>query len=117
MAQKLLYNRTCKSIDDVRQKAVWIRDTILDTTNDLRNTLFELRPSIIDNLGLVSALRWLVDRTNTENSLHMEFSLTGTNQKLPPQTEVHMFRIAQEAINNIKRHSNAPGRQFRLNSI
>jgi signal transduction histidine kinase len=96
-----------ENIDEVRQKAVWIRDMILDTTNDLRNTLFELRPSIIDNLGLVSALRWLVERTNVENSVHTEFTLTGTEHKLPSQTEVHMFRMAQEALNNIKRHSNA----------
>jgi two-component system sensor histidine kinase DegS len=96
-----------ENADEVRQQAVWIRDMILDTTNDLRNTLFELRPSIIDNLGLVSALRWLTERMNSESNTQTVFTTNSTEQKLAPQIEVHMFRIAQEALNNIKRHSNA----------
>jgi len=102
-----LVQSSYENADEVRQQAVWIRDMILNTTNDLRNTLFELRPSIIDNLGLVSALRWLVERMNSESNTHTVFTTNSTEQKLAPQIEVHMFRIAQEALNNIKRHSNA----------
>ena len=104
---EVLVQSNYENADEVRNQAVWIRDMILDTTNGLRNTLFELRPSIIDDLGLVSALRWLVERTNAESTINTIFSKSGTAQKLSPQIEVHLFRIAQEALNNIKRHSNA----------
>jgi two-component system sensor histidine kinase UhpB len=78
-----------------------------DTLNGLRKIVSGLRPSILDDLGLVPAIRWYA-RTNLENAgvlLNMEAPevLSG----LTPELTTTLFRIAQEGINNIVRHSQA----------
>ena len=92
---------------DVKRNAAWIRDTTLSTADKLREISLELRPGILDNLGLVPALRWLVDRMNTEFDIHTRILVNGVERKLLPQTEITMFRVVQEALGNIKRHSKA----------
>jgi two-component system NarL family sensor kinase len=65
-----------------------------------------LRPTILDDFGLEAGLRWLVEgfaaRTGIEATL--ESSCSG---RLPDETETHLFRIAQEALTNVARHSGA----------
>jgi len=92
---------------EVKRNAAWIRDTTLSTTDRLRKISLDLRPSILDNLGLVPALRWLVDHMNTESDIHARIIVNDVERKLSPQAEIIMFRIVQEALNNIKRHSKA----------
>ncbi len=94
-------------IDNVRKKAVWIRDATLQAVEDIRRATLDLRPSILDNLGLVPALRWLVDRTSKESDIKVRIRVKGRSRDLPPKAEVNIFRITQEALNNIKRHSQA----------
>jgi two-component system sensor histidine kinase DegS len=95
------------NIKEVRRNAEWIRDATLQAVEDVRRTSLDLRPSILDDLGLVPALRWLVDRTNKESGINTRILINGTNRKLSPEAEVTIFRITQEALNNIKRHSRA----------
>lgn len=66
-----------------------------------------MRPSILDNLGLVPALTWLVDQLNRESNIDARIVLIGESRKLLSTTEVTIFRIVQEALNNVLRHSNA----------
>src|SRR5579875_1147016 len=65
-----------------------------------------LRPTILDDFGLEAGLRWLADgfaaRTNIAVNLESHFS-----GRLPDETETHLFRIAQEALTNVARHSGA----------
>ncbi|MDH5695631.1 MAG: sensor histidine kinase [Dehalococcoidia bacterium] len=98
-----------KDISEIERNAAWIRDTTLSTADNLRRITLELRPSVLDDLGLVPALRWLVDRMNTECDIHTRIVVNGVERKLSPQAEVIMFRVVQEALNNIKRHSKANG--------
>jgi signal transduction histidine kinase len=92
---------------EVRGNAEWIRDTTLKTVEGLRRISLDLRPSILGNLGLVPALRWLVDHMNTESGINTRILVSGERRKLSPKAEVTIFRITQEALNNIKRHSRA----------
>ena len=80
---------------EVKRNAAWIRDITLSTADKLRRTSLDLRPSILDNLGLVPALRWLVDRVNTECDIHARIIVNGVERNLSPQAEVTMFRIVQ----------------------
>jgi two-component system, NarL family, sensor histidine kinase DegS len=91
----------------VKSKSALIRDTTLSAADNMRKITFELRPSILDNLGLIPALRWLVDRMSVENNINAQIIVNGEERKLPPQTEVLIFRVVQEALNNVKRHSRA----------
>jgi len=95
------------SMKEIRGNAEWIRDTTLETVEGLRRISLDLRPSILGDLGLVPALRWLVDRMNKESGINTRILVSGEKRKLSPEAEVTIFRITQEALNNIKRHSRA----------
>ena len=65
----------------------------------------DLRPSILDDLGLVPALEWLIADLEKQYGVATKVSITGNQRRLPPERELTVFRIAQEALNNVKRHS------------
>lgn len=77
------------------------------TLEDLRNIIYDLRPTMLDDLGLVSAIRWYARSTLEESGILVEFDLPDQPVGLPEHLETELFRIAQEGINNILRHSQA----------
>ena len=93
--------------DEEKQGNVWIKEVVLQTIEDLRRLSLDLRPSILDNFGIVSGLRWLVNNSNSQKNAHIDISIKGEERKISPLTEVTLFRVAQEAIHNIQRHSQA----------
>jgi two-component system sensor histidine kinase UhpB len=81
---------------------------------NLRKIIWDLRPSILDDLGLYSAIRWFA-RSNLEKAgVKVEFSAPEDALRLPPHLETMLFRIAQEAISNILRHADASKTSIRL---
>jgi PAS domain S-box-containing protein len=82
-------------------------DSLLDkATSDLRQFARNLRPPVLDDFGLVSACEWLADQTAKEG-IRVVFSPTGEIRRLPPEVEVSAFRIVQEALSNVVKHSGA----------
>jgi PAS domain S-box-containing protein len=73
----------------------------------VRNLSLDLRPSILDDLGLVVALRWYLDRVAQRSGFISHFSSDGIVGRLPTDIETACFRVAQEAITNIVRHAHA----------
>lgn len=73
----------------------------------VRNLSLDLRPSLLDDLGLVATLRWYVARQARVAGLAVHFSADDLGGRLLPALETACFRIAQEAITNIVRHSHA----------
>ena len=86
---------------------LWIKQEVLQTMDDLRRLSMNLRPSILDNFGLVSGVRWLVNNSNSQNGCHLDVSVIGEERKMSSLSEVTVFRVVQEAINNIQRHAHA----------
>ena len=86
---------------------LWIKQQVLQTMDDLRRLSMNLRPSILDNFGLVSGIRWLVNNSNSQNGCHLDISVVGEEHKMSSLSEVTAFRVAQEAISNIQRHAQA----------
>ncbi len=86
---------------------LWIKREVLQTMDDLRRLSMNLRPSILDNFGLVSGVRWLVNNSNSQNGCRLNIIVVGEEQKMSSLSEVTVFRVAQEAINNIQRHAHA----------
>jgi two-component system sensor histidine kinase UhpB len=93
-----------------------LRDLAARTLDEVRNLALELRPSVLDDLGLVAALRQYVRATEERTGLSMQLSLLGLDeeQRLPQAVETALFRIAQEAITNAIRHARATSLQVRL---
>jgi two-component system sensor histidine kinase UhpB len=74
---------------------------------NLRKVIWDLRPSILDDLGLLSAIRWFA-RTNLEAvGVRVEFLGTAEIMRLPAHLETMLFRVSQEAVSNIIRHAGA----------
>jgi PAS domain S-box-containing protein len=67
----------------------------------------ELRPSALDDLGLASALRQLVREWSENFGIGVEFHTDGSGERLDRDVETHLYRIAQEALNNVYKHAGA----------
>ena len=85
----------------------WVAETIMDVCEDLRRLSLDLRPSVLDNIGLVKAIIGLADTLEKRNSIHTIVNTLGEERKIPPEIELAVFRIIQEALNNVRRHSSA----------
>jgi two-component system sensor histidine kinase UhpB len=77
------------------------------TLDETRRLMFDLRPSVLDDLGLVPALRWFISQRVLPMGLKVEFQATGLEERLPEELETALFRIVQEAITNAVKHARA----------
>jgi signal transduction histidine kinase len=75
--------------------------------DDLRRLTRDLRPIYLEDLGLVPALDMLARDTSTILNIPVEFEISGSDHRLRPEVELALYRIAQEALNNIARHARA----------
>jgi len=73
----------------------------------VRNLSLDLRPSLLDDLGLVAALRWYVDRYAQRSGITAEFSTNSGQAGRLPNIETACFRIVQEALTNVMRYAQA----------
>ncbi len=73
----------------------------------LRNIARDLRPSVLDDLGLAPAVRRLLSELESSGPLQAELRISGESRRLPAEAELALFRIAQEALRNAERHSRA----------
>jgi signal transduction histidine kinase len=78
-----------------------------DALGELRHIISDLRPSQLDDLGLVAALQWYVQEFEKRYGVHATFLLQGERRRLPQEYETVLFRIAQEALTNIGKHAQA----------
>ncbi|WP_017302076.1 PAS domain S-box protein [Nodosilinea nodulosa] len=108
-AVKLNLHRLDRIVDNPRaseplQDCLSIVDGALQQVRDLS---LDLRPSMLDDLGLVPALRWYVNRHADRTGLHETLVCDLHPEGLPASTETACFRIVQEALTNIARHAQA----------
>jgi len=81
-----------------------VENTIDKSLKELRRVLIGLRPPALDELGLRHALRQSLEHLKTDG-MDCRFNETGTPVRLPSDTEIAIYRIAQEALTNIRKHA------------
>jgi two-component system sensor histidine kinase DegS len=77
------------------------------TIKDLKNVIHDLKPKILEEMGLAPALLYLCDRISTESKIEGKVDITGFEKRINLKKEVALFRVVQEALNNIIKHSHA----------
>jgi signal transduction histidine kinase len=97
-----------KESDGAKSKRIDETAAILEKLlGQVRQISLDLRPSMLDDLGLVPALRSLLDQQGRRASVAVHLSAKNVPENLDPEIQTTCFRIAQEAITNAVRHANA----------
>jgi signal transduction histidine kinase len=78
-----------------------------DSLRELQRLMADLRPSHLDDLGLSAALRWYTGKIEERSPLKVRVDIGGTEQPIAESAKIATFRIIQEALNNVVRHSEA----------
>ncbi len=86
------------------EESLGLADQALRQARDLS---LDLRPALLDDLGLVPALRWYLDRQGKRAGFATEFTATDVGDEVPAEVATTCFRIAQEALTNVARHAAA----------
>ncbi len=84
-----------------------IRDGLVKLSEDVHALSYRLHPSVIEDLGLVEALKAECDRVTRSGAVTVQFNASEIPQKLPQDTALCLFRVAQEALRNVVRHAGA----------
>jgi PAS domain S-box-containing protein len=81
------------------------KELIQSVTQEIRTTSYLLHPPMLDELGLASALRWYVEGLAQRSDLSIEVNIPDRLERLAPEIELAIFRLVQESLTNIHRHS------------
>jgi two-component system, NarL family, sensor histidine kinase DegS len=90
-----------------REELTNLKASAMGTFQKVRNFIFELRPMMLDDLGLVPTVRRYADAFKEQTGLDINVTVTGNERRLEPYVEVMLFRAIQELLGNTARHAQA----------
>ena len=96
------------------ERVTVMKQVIDETLNTIRQIAFDLRPPILDDLGLVSALRIYVDRFQERTKILLALSCPEELKRFDPKAEATVYRVIQEALTNIAKHSGAKSARIEI---
>jgi two-component system sensor histidine kinase DegS len=94
-------------LDQAREELDALKANANATFIKVRDFIFELRPMMLDDLGLIPTLRHYFEAFKEQNETEINFSASGTERRLDGYLEVMIFRAIQELVSNAVRHSKA----------
>lgn len=103
-----------KDIEKAKEVLVELKDLIRLSMQDVRKIIYDLRPMSLDDLGLIPTLKRYINKFMDETGIIVDLEVTGEKRRLSKSYEVTIFRLIQEALNNVYKHSNATTGQVRL---
>ena len=90
------------------------QDLIRVLIKEIRTTSYLLHPPMLDEIGLSSALRWYADGLSERSGLSIELNIPDNFERLAPEMELAIFRLVQECLTNIHRHSGSKTAVIRI---
>lgn len=100
-----------KSARDVMNQNKSILDELIGS---VRTMSYLLHPPVLDALGLQAALKWFIEGFSQRSKIEVALELPSNDRRLPPEIELHLFRMAQECLTNVYRHSGSSSAIVRL---
>jgi len=102
-----VYRRLKEGDPVISQKLARAMESLDEGVDIKRRIIEDLRPTVLDSLGLAAAIDWYVEHTCQRGNLQCEVAVKPVDIQLPNATSIALFRIMQEALTNILRHANA----------
>lgn len=90
-----------------REKLRELRKMVTHTIDNVRQFSRDLRPTVLEDLGMVPALQHLTNEITQRDTIDVKLSVEGVPEELPPGMEVAIYRIVQEALTNVRKHAQA----------
>ena len=97
-----------KDPQEAKAELASLKTTIHHTLQEMRRFIFDVRPMILDDLGLVPTLRRYLQDFGERHNIQTNLVVQGGEGRLPRHIEISVFRIIQEALTNIAKHAHAP---------
>jgi two-component system sensor histidine kinase DegS len=92
---------------EARERLGELQQVVDSALRGVRRFSQNLRPSVLDDLGLLAALEGMAAAQAEEGGASTDLQIEGEKRRLPPEVELTLFRIAQEALSNVRRHARA----------
>ncbi|MDM8520533.1 histidine kinase [Anaerolineales bacterium HSG6] len=97
-----------------RTELTTLKDAVSQTFQKVREFIFELRPMMLDDLGLTPTLKKLFEDYEEKHNIPCNFRVMGEDKRIPPHAEVTIFRVVQQLIKNAQQHANPTQLQISL---
>lgn len=91
----------------VKEELVALQDMVRQSLQDVRKIIFDLRPMVLDDLGLVPAIKRYLEEFQVQYRLTAELTIMGDPRRFSMPLEVALFRVIQESLSNIRKHARA----------
>ncbi len=96
-----------KDLDKAKNELSELKGIVRLSVKDVRKIIYDLRPMSLDDLGLIPTLHKYIDKFNRQGETVIDLRVLGEQRRLPSSHEVTIFRLIQEALNNIDKHAKA----------
>jgi signal transduction histidine kinase len=93
--------------EEAREQLRELRKMVTHTIENVRQFSRDLRPTVLEDLGMVAALQYLVSELARQDTVEITLNVEGSAESLPSDMEVAIYRIVQEALTNIRKHARA----------
>jgi len=104
-----------ENVGEIKSRLAPIKSMATEMLREIQRIIHDLRPAILDDLGLVQAIDWYAETRLKPRGIQVGLETAGVEKRLPSEVETVVFRIAQEAINNVARHAEAENVSISLN--
>ena len=110
VCERLIDTDTERAKSELKELRVHIRNTL----KEIRRIIFDLRPMALDDLGLVPARRGILEVFRDQYGLLTDISVLGEERRIEDHIEISVFRVVQEALNNVVKHAQANSVRIRV---
>jgi PAS domain S-box-containing protein len=104
---ELLENEIPENTSKIRQRLTDTKQLLTHTLKEVRSLSFELRPSLLDDFGILAAIRGYSKNFSERSNINVEVLGKNIVERFTPEIEILFYRCAQEALNNVAKHSDA----------
>jgi len=96
-----------EGFEDMNSRLSDTENLLSETIDQIRNLTTDLRPSVLDDFGLIPALKWYIENFSKRTNVKVYLKIKNFKPRLPSEVETTLYRILQEALTNVAKHAQA----------